>query len=193
MSASEESAAALARAVRDGAAGALGSWYEHEWPVVYRLAFGLLAEANAAEDLAQDAMLHLSDRLDRWDAQRSYTAWRNRVVLNLGRDRLRRRDARRAAERQAADLAPGPLPDPTDPTRSDEIRAALCTALRSLPDREREAFVLIDLEGVDASSAASAMGVGRSTVRSLVSLARRRLRDLLAPRLFPSALGGSDG
>ena len=83
MSAPADSPATLARAVQGGQPDALGRWYELEWPTVYRLAFGLVAEPNEAEDLAQDAMLHLSDRIDRWDPSRSYEAWRTRVVMNL--------------------------------------------------------------------------------------------------------------
>lgn len=193
MSALDETAAALARAVLAGRPDALGRWYEHEWPGVYRLAFGLLAEPHEAEDLAQDAMLHLSDRLDRWEPTRSYAAWRNRVVVNLGRDRLRRRRARRDAEEAAAaEPAPGGRPDPADVGAGEEVAAMLRRALGTLPPREREAFVLVDLEEQDAGVAAAAMGVARSTVRSLVSLARRRLRDLLAARLDPSVPGGSD-
>ena len=198
MSASADSLAKLARAVQLRQPDALGRWYEREWPTVYRLAFGLLAETNEAEDLAQDAMLHLSDRMDRWDSTRSYEAWRTRVVMNLGRDRLRRMAARRAAEERAVvHLAasrqrPVALPSPTDADRAEDVQAALVKALGALPEREREAFVLIDLEGVNAAVAAEAMGVRGSTVRSLLSLARRRLRDLLSPHLFPSTLGGSD-
>jgi len=194
MSVPAPNASELARALRAGEPEALGRWYELEWPRVYRLAFGVLAEANEADDLAQDAMLHLADRIDRWEPERSYSAWRNRVVVNLGRDRLRRRATRRTAESQAAQDA-GPLPDPGDPRRAGDVREVLETALRHLPEREREAFVLVDLEGADAGAAAAAMGVGRSTVRSLTSLARRRLRDLLAPRFEASVDdpgGGAD-
>ena len=63
-------------------------------------------------------------------------------------------------------------------------------ALEALSEREREAFVLRDLEGLSTQDTADAMGVGASTVRSLLTLARRRLRDRLAPTLAPDAGGG---
>ena len=60
------------------------------------------------------------------------------------------------------------------------MREALTAALSGLTPREREAFVLVDLSGVPAAQAAESMDVAEATVRSLLTLARRRLRTLLA-------------
>jgi RNA polymerase sigma factor (sigma-70 family) len=173
---------ALRPALLAGDAGAIDAWYRAEHPQVWRLCLGLLADATEADDLAQDAMLKLLDTLDRWDPARSWAAWRNTVVLNLGRDRLRR-GATRARHEGAAETAAlfsRPLPSPDDAARASEVREALTRALSGLTPREREAFVLVDLSGVPAAQAAEAMDVAEATVRSLLTLARRRLRTLLA-------------
>ena len=73
-------------------------WFRADFPCVFRLCLGFLADAVAAEDLAQDAMLHLLDRLDRWNPTRPYEAWRNTVVLNLCRDSYRKSAVRQKAE-----------------------------------------------------------------------------------------------
>lgn len=163
---------------------ALDLWYRREWPSVYRLCTGLLADHSAAEDAAQDSMLRLRDRLGSWNPERAYEPWRSTVVLNLCRDHLRKSASRTRAE---SALATRPLPSPAAPSTSEveraEIRAALESALAKLPAREREAFVLRDLEDFDTRQVAEVMQVGASTVRSLLTLARRRLRDLLAKRL----------
>ena len=99
---------ALALAVRARDPEALDAWFRAEHPRVWRICFGLLADAAEADDLAQDAMLHLHDHLDAWDSERPYGTWRNAVVANLCRDRLRRLAARRTAERAAAEEG---LPD----------------------------------------------------------------------------------
>ena len=181
---------ALRSALLAGDAAAIDVWYRAEHPQVWRLCLGVLADAAEADDLAQDAMLKLLDNLARWDARRSWTAWRNTVVLNLCRDRLRRRATRSAHESAAgaqAALLPGPLPSPHDAARASEIRAALLAALGALSPREREAFVLVDLSGASTATAAEAMDVTEGTVRSLLTLARRRLRSLLDPHLADSA------
>jgi len=138
----------LLAAVVRGDGDALDAWYRREHPVVHRLCTGFLADATEADDVAQDALLRLLDGLPRWDATRSWSSWRNTVVLNLCRDRLRRREARRSAEEAGARAAPpAVLPAPDDVAAGREVRAVLMAALTSLSPREREAFVLHDLQG----------------------------------------------
>jgi RNA polymerase sigma factor (sigma-70 family) len=96
--------------------------------------------------------------------------------------------ARRA--RPAPLCLPSALPSPEEAAQAAEVRTLLLGALAALSPREREAFVLHDLEGADAAETALALGIGESSVRSLLSLARRRLRTLLGPHLAPS--GGAD-
>jgi len=184
----------LARALRHGQPGALERWFQAEHPHVWKLCFGFLADRTEADDAGQDAMLQLSDHMHDWDEDRPYAAWRNTIVLNICRDRLRRSASRRQAEKVAAEEhLPTLLPSPDQEASRVEVRDALRTALRSLSDREREVFVLRDLQGVSTSLAANVLGVGESSVRSLLSLARRRLRRLLGeriPGLVPDAEGG---
>lgn len=174
----------LLRAVRAGAPEAVDAWFRAEHPEVYRLCFGLLAQASEAEDVAQEAMLHLLDHLSDWDPRRPYRPWRTTLVLNRCRDRLRRLEARSTAE-QGARLArrETPLPDPHDELERGEVAELLATGLRSLSPREREAFVLRDLEGLETAEVARTLAISESSVRSLLTLARRRLRQLLGARL----------
>lgn len=172
----------------------LAGWYRREWPDVYRLCFGFLADAAEAEDLAQDAMMHLRDRMPDFDPAGDWRRWRTTVVANLCRDRLRRLDARRRAEDRAAEVRlPPVLPDPATAAENAETREVLRAALAALTPREREVFVLRDLEDLPYSEIAPALDIGESTARTLVALARRRLRGLLGPRLFPDLAAGGSG
>src|SRR5262249_36867122 len=147
-SATDAGIVALRTGLLAGDPTAIDAWYRAEHPQVWRLCLGVLADAAEAEDLAQDAMLKLLDNLDRWDARRSWPAGRNTVVVTRCRDRLRRRGTRAAHESAAAPvLQPGPLPSPLDAAQASEVRAALLAALAALTPREREAFVLTDLQG----------------------------------------------
>ncbi|MFT7677377.1 MAG: RNA polymerase sigma-70 factor (ECF subfamily) [Planctomycetota bacterium] len=176
--------AELAADVLQDAPEALDTWFRAEHPLVWRLCFGFLAQEAEADDLAQEALLKLHDRLPNWDQERSYSTWRNTVVANLCRDRLRRRSNRRDAETNAAEAGlPDRLPSPEDRAEANEVREALGQALRNLTPREREVFVLRDLEGQSADQVATSLGITASTVRSLGTLARQRMRQLLAPRL----------
>lgn len=168
----------------------MADWYREEHPPVFRLCLAILANHTDAEDLAQDAMLHLADHLDQWDPTRPYLPWRSRVVLNLTRDWRRRAAARRLQAAPMPEL-PSRLPAPDSAAERAEISGAVEAVMGALPEREREAFVLHDLQGLDAHETAEAMEIGTSTVRSLLTLARRRLRGLLAPRLQPADEGGA--
>lgn len=174
----------LLRRVAAGDPEALDRWYRAEHPEVHRLCLGFLAEAHAADDLAQDAMLHLKDALAAYDARRPYRAWRTSVVLNLCRDRARRSSARRRAEQAPALLErSAPLPRPDEASERGEVRALLLACLERLAPREREVFVLKDLEELETARVAELCGIGESTVRTLLALARRRVRELVGPLL----------
>ncbi|QDU65624.1 RNA polymerase sigma factor [Engelhardtia mirabilis] len=172
-----------ARELRDGAPDAIATWFELERPVVYRLCLGFLADSAEADDVTQDALLRLRDRIESWDPQRPYEPWRNTLVLNLCRDRIRRRTRREHHEQIAAGDTAAILPDPSDVAQAEELRTALAAALALLPPREREAFVLHDLEGMDSELVATQLEVKPATVRAMLCMARRRLRDALADRL----------
>jgi len=189
-SARSEAAAAWIPAIRAGDAEALARWYREEHPAVWRLCLGFLAERTEADDAAQDAMLKLLDTLDRYDARRPWTVWRNSVVLNHCRDRARREQARVRAETTAArDAFPPALPHPADEAARGEIHGLVTASLRQLTPRERETFVLHDLEGGSTADVAAALAISESTVRVLLATARRRLRELLAPRLAGGSFG----
>ncbi|HED65305.1 MAG TPA: sigma-70 family RNA polymerase sigma factor [Planctomycetes bacterium] len=174
----------LAAGILRGDGELLGRWYELEWPTVYRLCFGLLADHAEAEDCAQDAMLRLRNRIASWDSTRAYEPWRRSVVLNLCRDHGRRQRARRDAEQAGAIRRTATHgEDPAANAELEDDARMLATALSQLPEREREAFVLRDLEEETTENVARIMGIAASSVRSLLALARRRLRHLLEPAL----------
>ena len=87
-------------------------------------------------------------------------------------------------------MLPARLPDPLSAAQQSEVRDILMAALTELTPREREVFVLRDLEGNTTAESAVALGVGESTVRSLLTLARRRLRALLGERVPELVPGG---
>lgn len=167
---------------RRGNPEATDIWLRRDYPEVFRLCLGLLGNYATAEDMAQEAMIKIMDRWQDWNSQRSFRAWRNALVTNLCRDRLRH-----MARHQTAALGDDSClridSDPAATLKSRDIRTALMEALSTLPEREREVFVLRDLEGLGTGEVAATLGIAASTVRSFLTLARRRLKGLLARRL----------
>jgi RNA polymerase sigma-70 factor (ECF subfamily) len=179
--------------VRSGAPEAVDAWFRAEHPEVYRLCFGFLANRADADDAAQEAMLRILDHLAEWDSARPYRAWRTTLVLNRCRDRERRALSRRTAEEGAAARRSERVRvDPSAAAQQAETEALLALGLRALPVREREAFVLRDLEGLATAEVAATLGITESSVRSLVTLARRRLREQLGALIGPGAAEGAE-
>ncbi|WP_405719799.1 RNA polymerase sigma factor [Streptomyces sp. NBC_00046] len=166
---------------RRGDRGALGELYDEHAQVLYRYALRVTGDWAEAEDVVSVAFLE---------------AWRSREKLHPDGDSLRpwllgiatnimRRNAR-ARRRGEIALARvperGSVPDFADDlvthlADSEQLRAAH-TALARLRRRDREVFTLVVWEGLDYAAAAEALGVPVGTVRSRLSRARARLREL---------------
>jgi RNA polymerase sigma factor (sigma-70 family) len=128
--------------------------YRREYPSLVRLAYGMLGRRAEAEEVVQDAVVHLRDH---WSAAQNPGGYLRRSVVNGCIAVLRRRDV---AERLAPD------PPPADaPNRLVELRDVML----QLPDRQRAAIVMRHLAGMDDADIADALGVRRATVRSLVA------------------------
>jgi RNA polymerase sigma-70 factor (ECF subfamily) len=121
--------------------------------------------------------------------------WLLRIASTACIDELRRRqrhphvsiDYRRNSDEpdQAYDL-PDDVPGPEDLALRGELRIALNAELLQLPDDQRLAVVLCDIEGLAYEEIAAAMGTSLGTVKSRISRGRARLREALEgrPELF---------
>jgi hypothetical protein len=69
--------------------------------------------------------------------------------------------------------------DPNDALANRELKLEIDRALASIPDDQRAAVVLVDVEGLSVSEAAEALGVPEGTVKSRCSRGRARLAVLL--------------
>ncbi|MFB6871030.1 RNA polymerase sigma factor [Streptomyces sp. NPDC056323] len=166
---------------RRGDRDALGELYDEHAQAVYRYALRVTGNWAEAEDVVSSTFLE---------------AWRSRERLNPDGDGLRpwllgiatnimRRNARTRRSRETA-LARvperGAIPDFADDlvthlADTEQLRAAHA-ALARLRRRDREVFTLVVWAGLDYAAAAEALGVAVGTVRSRLSRARTRLREL---------------
>jgi len=85
---------------------------------------------------------------------------------------------KRPAEGEKIDRAADEA-DPQQRAMEEERRRALELSLRMLPEKERAALVLRDLEGLATDEVARALGSSEATVRSQISKARVKVRDFL--------------
>jgi RNA polymerase sigma-70 factor, ECF subfamily len=180
-----EEAAGLLRRAKDGDRTAFAEILARHERMVLMTALRLLGRLDMAQDAAQETFLRLHKYLDGFDEVRALAPWLYRVVVNVCRD-AQRRDRSFSLE---ALQGTGQLPEPAaridlegDAMRQEE-RRLVAEALQSLPEKERAAVVLRDIEGLETEEVAEILGSSATTVRSQVCRGRLKLRAVLERRL----------
>ena len=144
---------------------------------VRRVARAVTGDTHDADDAAQDAFLSALDRLETYDPRRPFGPWLMRIAANAGIDLLRRRTVRRA---DALDeTIASRVESPAAAAAGAELKARIAAALAALPERQRIAVTLFDLEGYPHAEIAQILGVPEGTARSDVFHGRRALRKAL--------------
>ncbi|MEC7796302.1 MAG: sigma-70 family RNA polymerase sigma factor [Pseudomonadota bacterium] len=135
----------------------------------------LTGDATAADDLAHDAMMKA------WDARASYQmgtnmkAWTFMILRNQFYSEKRRSWRQSQLDQEAAERTLVAVDDPEAPVALDELRQAL----KTLPEEQREALILVGAGGFAYEEAAEICGCAVGTVKSRVSRARRALLTTL--------------
>ena len=157
---------------------AFGALVDRHALAARRVVRAILRDDDDADDAVQDGVLAAWRAIDRYDPARPFRPWLMRIVVNAALDMRRRRLVRRADALSETHESPGVRPDrATDQALlHDRLREALAT----LPERQRVAVVLYDVEGYPHAEIAGILGVPEGTVRSYVFHARRALRQALS-------------
>ncbi len=152
-----------------------------------RMAELALGNRDDALDAVQDAMIRLVGYRDRPEAEWTPLFWS--ILRRQVTDRHRRATVRRrvlAVLGRADDdrddpleMLPDPGQDPAARHADAEAWSALGSALRRLPRRQREAYLLRELQGLDVAQAAAAMGCSEGSVKTHLSRAMTALRTHL--------------
>ncbi|MEU0052463.1 SigE family RNA polymerase sigma factor [Streptomyces sp. NPDC006309] len=181
--------------VDDAASVEFHAFFERHYAELARLAHLLTGEADAADDLAADALLALWHRWDRVRAADHPAAYARGVVANLARSRIR--SAVRERRRIALFWSRG-----EERTDGPDVAGVVDVqeALRRLPFRKRACVVLRHAFDLSEKDTALALGVSVGTVKSQTSKGMAELQRLLGPRHDPrrvqaamAARGGESG
>jgi RNA polymerase sigma-70 factor (ECF subfamily) len=154
-------------------------------PRMYRVAYRLLCDADAAHDAVQEACVKALASMGRFNGQATLATWLHRITVNCARDALRsqvRKDRAYAAlQSQPADRAPAH--SPAEILEFKELTDLAWRLLEALPEDCRSAFALTQLDGYSYDEAAQIEGEPRGTVASRVFRAKRILLDQMNARL----------
>ena len=153
---------------------------------VVAVAWRMLGNREDARDAAQEVFLRLYKYLDRYKPEQDFNGWLYRITINVCRDAARKRGAQLhgaqstpqggRAERAAPAEAASPDMNAEENAIRAQERALLHGALLALPEKERAALVLRDLEGLTTEEVARVLRSRPVTVRSQISSARAKLK-----------------
>ena len=180
--------------VDDAASVEFHAFFERHYAELSRLAHLLTGEADAADDLAADALLALWNRWDRVRAADHPAAYARGVVANLARTRIRSA----VRERRRISLF---WSQREEKTENPDIAGVVDVqeALRRLPFRKRACVVLRHAFDLSEKDTALALGVSVGTVKSQTSKGMAELQRTLGSQGVPHkvhaamARGGESG
>ena len=185
---------ALVDQLRAGDGAAVSDLADRYSSKIFRLAFRYLKNHEDAEEITQDVLLKVYQKIDGFRGDAALSSWVYRITFNMAMSRLRRSKADMTAER--LDSLPTPI-DPDVPGRSSrdevpdwssladdqllraEMRRKLIGALRQLPLIYRIPVLLRDVQGFSTEEAAAVVRVKSQTLKSRLHRGRLVLRDQL--------------
>ena len=176
----------LIERARSGDTGAYDALVSQYLRRVLSIAWGIVRNAHDAEDLAQETFVKAYQSLGRFRAEQPFGPWVYRIVTNLSLDVLKHR--RRVRQETISDVEPAARRDSADlQATSNEIGRRIDAALEELPEMQRIVARLYLVEQFEHAEIALMMGLSEGTVRSHLSLGRKKLKEKLA-----DLYGGSD-
>jgi RNA polymerase sigma-70 factor (ECF subfamily) len=160
---------------------------------IYNVVLKICSDPDDAAELTQDTFVKVLENLDRFEGRSSFYTWLFRIAVNLTLN-YRQRNARLALRSLDSDyeaydsqakqtlkefLSDDSAPDPAAIVQKKELHEIVLGALGNLDEPQKAVLVLRDFEGMSYARIAEVLGIEIGTVRSRLSRARTKLRDML--------------
>ncbi|KAA5836236.1 RNA polymerase sigma factor SigM [Saccharopolyspora hirsuta] len=185
MSVPVRSDAELIAAHTSGDPHAFSELFRRHRDRLWAVALRTMRDHEDAADALQDAMISAFRNASSFRAESQVTTWLHRIVVNACLDRIRRRQARPTVP--LPETGPAEPAVPRDAIAEQDTRMAVQDALAELPEDQRSAIVLVDVEGYSVAETASILGIADGTVKSRCARGRAKLAKLLGHLRNPSA------
>jgi RNA polymerase sigma-70 factor, ECF subfamily len=162
--------------VRQGDGAALEFLFRRYVRRVFGFAYALLRNREEAEEVVSDTFLRVFRFGGELRSGDGFESWLLRIARNLCIDRLRRP---RLLTLPLEGIGAAALLAPNDQLDRTGLRLLVEQALDRVPEEQRAALVLRDIQGYSAREAAAVLDKTEPAFRSLHQRARKRLRDAL--------------
>ena len=174
----------LLRRAQNGDPEAFGQLMEPLEQLVWRVCWHYTGNREAAEDCGQEAMIRIWRNLGSYRGDCALESWVYRIAANCCMDWLRKKKRDKSVSVEPlreqgfdpADTAPGT----EEQVVQEDERRRLREAIAELPEDQREALILTQLEKISYEETARRLGVEEGTVKSRVNRAKARLKEMLS-------------
>jgi RNA polymerase sigma-70 factor (ECF subfamily) len=175
---SEPELSAWMSAAQAGNADAYRKLLETIQPRIRAMVRSRISEGAAAEDVVQNALLSIHRGRATYRPERAFVPWMRAIVRNSIIDHFRER--KRRGERES-NLPVDEWPDEGGDERTEDRMLApeLQDALAALPEKQREAVTLVQIEGLSVAEAALRAGISTGALKVRAHRGYRALRDTL--------------
>ena len=181
VSPSDVSDGELARRVQDGDSDAFEALARKYMRSVYAVVSSFLPGHDDIDDSVQETFLRTLERIQSFNPKRPFAPWLYQIARNVARNRWKYLKNRRHEDLAEFERLPAETKGENPETLAElsELRRNVAAAVALLPERQRTAFRLHDIEGFKAAEIAEMLDVNDGTVRANVHHARRVLRKRL--------------
>ncbi|GIP34959.1 RNA polymerase sigma factor SigW [Paenibacillus sp. J2TS4] len=178
----------LAKLSRNGDRRAFAELVDLYKDKIYHLAYRMLSQAHAAEDIVQETFLRVYRNLHRYDENQKFSTWIYRIATNLCIDQLRKRKANYSLdaempEGEGADwysLLPSEEETPEGQVLLSETQQQIRSAIDALPEKYKSVVILRYLHDLSLQEIGDILGMPVTTVKTRVHRGREYLRKKLA-------------
>ncbi|GAA2297900.1 RNA polymerase sigma factor SigM [Streptomyces caniferus] len=149
---------------------------------LWAVALRTLSDREEAADAVQDALVSAYRAAHTFRGQSAVTTWLHRITVNACLDRARKAASRRTspvAETERLEQLLEPEESAAAPVERQDLHRELLSALRTLPEEQRAALVLVDMQGYPVAEAAEILDIPTGTVKSRCARGRARLLPLV--------------
>lgn len=158
-------------------------------PRIYRFGLRMCGSEEAAKDVLQQTLLTAFKSLHDFKGNAQLSTWLYQIARSFcSRSRRRRVDEPASTEplEDVAARTPSEDASPEDTAHARELGELLRVAILALPDAQREALILRDVEGLSTEEAAEVLGIEVANLKTRLHRARAELRGHLRALLEPA-------
>lgn len=179
----------LARQIAAGDEQALEQLFHELKDVVYNTALGYLRNSEDAEEILQDVFVEVFHSIKTFKGDSSVKTWVIRITINKSLDYLRYRNRKKRfafvtsifnKETGEVKINAPEFNHPGVLLENKEKLKYLFEAIDKLPEKQRDAFLLLKVEHMSQREAAEVLQVGEKALESLLQRAKENLRKTLA-------------